>query len=66
MRSSSRRSAGRGTAVDRDTVVDSKAVSISDCPDPADFLRISDANMFPGCLFTRASRVKLGLYGQHG
>jgi hypothetical protein len=36
---------GRGTAVDSDTVVDSKAASVSDCPDPADFLRISDANI---------------------
>ncbi len=45
MRSSSRRSMGRGTDVDNETVVDSNAASVSEV-DPADFLRISDVNMF--------------------
>ncbi|HYX46632.1 MAG TPA: hypothetical protein VE820_07410 [Sphingomicrobium sp.] len=45
IRSSSRRSIGRGTAVDKETVVDSKAASVPE-EDPADFLRISDVNMF--------------------
>jgi hypothetical protein len=45
MRSSSRRSTGLGTPVDSETDVDSNAASTSDWVDPADFLRISDANM---------------------
>ena len=36
---------GRGTDVDNETVVDSNAASVSEV-DPADFLRISDVNMF--------------------
>jgi hypothetical protein len=46
MRSSPRRSAGRGTAVERETVVDSSAESISDSDGSAAFLRINDVNMF--------------------
>jgi hypothetical protein len=44
-RSSSRRSAGRGTAVDSETVVESNAASVSAMEAAADFLRISDPNM---------------------
>src|SRR5690242_9360330 len=64
MRSSSRRSTGRGTAVDSETVVDSNAASTSDWVEPADFLRISDENMLPECLLKRVIRAKMGLYGQ--
>src|SRR6185503_20839091 len=46
-RSSSRRSTGRGTAVDRETVVDSNADSIWELPFRPDFLRISDSNIAP-------------------
>jgi hypothetical protein len=44
-RSSSRRSAGLGTEVESDTVVDSNAASVSELPCAPDFLRISDENM---------------------
>ena len=44
-RSSARRSAGRGTEVDRETVVDSKAASLPSMRSPPNFRRISSANM---------------------
>jgi hypothetical protein len=44
-RSSERRSAGRGTAVDKETVVDSKAASLPPIRSPPNLLRISSANM---------------------
>jgi len=57
---------GRGTAVDRETVVDSKAASVSEAEATADFLRISDPNMLSERPFTGANRAKMGLYGQRG
>src|SRR5258708_32063106 len=44
-RSSTRRSAGRGTDVDKDTVVDSKAASLLLKAWPENFFRIRSVNM---------------------
>ncbi|NUQ17845.1 MAG: hypothetical protein HOP95_05225 [Sphingomonas sp.] len=65
-RSASRRSIGRGTAVESETVVDSNAASVSELELPADFLRISDPNIFAERPFPDANRAKMGLYGQRG
>jgi hypothetical protein len=66
MRSSVRRSIGRGTEVESDTVVDSNAASVGPPPVmPPGFLRISDPNMVYR-LQRRMNRLKMGLYGHCG
>ena len=64
-RSSDRRSAGRGTALDKETVVDSKAASLLLMRPPPNFLRISSANMLE-LASEGADRAKLGLYRRYG
>src|SRR5215218_5101036 len=63
-RSSERRSLGRGTAVDNDTVVESNSISVPPSRGTSDRLRISEENMVksPGAVI----RANMGLYGQRG
>ena len=65
-RSSIRRSAGRGTAVDSETVVDSNAASVLPIGCAPNFLRISDANIPETRLPTHEMSAKLGLYWVRG
>src|SRR5256885_11322255 len=64
-RPSPRRSAGRGTPVDRDTVVDSNAASLPPLRSTPNFLRISSANI-RDLASGGADRAKLGLYRRRG